>query len=297
MQSALENWRVWSRAIRQAATVLGLAMIVLTWTGVELYLGSEYDNAGRAAFTNLQNLARAFDAHVVRSVQEIDKTLLMLRTAYEKDPAHFEFSTWLANPAFRGDLTWQFTITDADGIVIKSSAFAITRRIDVSHFDHVRDHMDTNEDRLLISTPSIGLTSGQWSVQLTRRISRPDGSFTGVFSAAVNPDHFSRFYNSIDLGKDGSISLAGFDGVIRASVGPKASMLGNTIIGTETFQRFRREPVASHLGRGRTDGFDGSCPIASSTVIRWSSSSVPPRATCLPTTIANSGPTASLRPA
>jgi hypothetical protein len=250
----LENSRVWFRAIRQAATALGLAMIALTWTSIELYLGSERDNIERSTFVNLQNLTRAFEAHVIRSLQEIDKTLLILRTAYEQDPTHFDFAIWMDNPAFRGDLTWHFTLTDQEGVITLSSAFPITRKIDVSYFDHVRGHMETRQDRLLISTPLVGQTSRQWSVQLTRRLSHQDGAFAGVISAAINPEYFSRVYHSIDVGRDGSIILAGFDGVIRASAGMKGSTIGNSIIGTAPFQRFRREPAASYRGEGILDG-------------------------------------------
>jgi diguanylate cyclase (GGDEF)-like protein len=254
MQVALEHWRIWLRALRQTSTLLGLAMVALTWTSIEFYLGSEHASVERAAFVNLENLARAFEANVIRSVQEVDKTLLILRTAYEQNPAEFDFAVWLDNPAFRSDLTWQFSITDANGILKLSSAFPITKKIDVSDYDHVRAHMEASLDRLLISAPLIGQTSKQWSVQLTRRIRRPDDSFGGVISAAVNPQHFSRFYDSINIGDNGSILLAGFDGVVRAYAGLKGNALGNTIIGTDVFQRFRREPAGSYIGPGRTDG-------------------------------------------
>lgn len=254
MHVLAEHSRVWLRAFRQAATILGLAMIALTWTTIELYLGSERDNIEQSTFVNLQNLTRAFEAHVIRSVQEIDKMLLILRTAYERDPAHFDFASWTNNQAFRSDLIWHFTITDEEGIVTMSSAFPITRRIDVSHFDYFRDHLESREDRLRISTPMIGQTSQQMSVWLTRRLSKPGGSFAGVISAAINPEHFSRVYDTIDVGKDGSIVLAGFDGVIRAAAGLKGSIIGNSIIGTIPFQRFRREAAASYLGDGKSDG-------------------------------------------
>jgi diguanylate cyclase (GGDEF)-like protein/PAS domain S-box-containing protein len=246
--------RTWLKAGWQAATLLGLALLVFTWTAVELYLRSERANVEQAALVNLQNLARAFEAHVIRSIREIDKTLLILRTAYERDPAHFDFKIWLVDSSFSGDLTWHFSIANAEGILTHSSGFPITRRIDVSQFDHVRAHMESFQDRMLISTPSIGQTSRQWSVQLTRRIRGAGNSFDGVISAAINPLHFSHFYESIDVGRNGSIVLAGFDGVVRAAAGRRTVAIGDSIIGTATFQRFRKEPAGAHSGHGITDG-------------------------------------------
>ena len=54
---------------------------------------------------------------------------------------------------------------------------------------------------------------------LTRRLTNPDGSLAGVVVASLNPEHFTKFYQSIDLGQSGSISLIGLDGCVRSSGG------------------------------------------------------------------------------
>ncbi len=254
MCGRIANARVWCRAFGQAATALGLAMIALIWVSVERHLASERDNTERLALVGLQNIARVFEAHVIHSVQENDRMLVVLRTAYEKDPEHFDFAAWTNDPAFRNDLARQFTITDARGILVKSSAFPIAGRINVGHLDHFGDHMERREDRLRISAPVIGWGDRQLSVQLTRRLSKPDGSFAGMISAAVKPEYFSRVYDSIDVGRRGAILLAGFDGVIRASAGLNGSTIGGSIIGTAAFQGFRREPDASYVEESRLDG-------------------------------------------
>ena len=77
-----------------------------------------------------------------------------------------------------------------------------------------------------MSQPVVGRVSKKWSVQLTRRYLGPDGAFGGVVVGSLNPEHLTEFYQSIDLGRSGSISLIGLDGTVRASGGNGRSRLG-----------------------------------------------------------------------
>ncbi len=67
-----------------------------------------------------------------------------------------------------------------------------------------------------ISRPVIGRVSGKPSIQITRRIERPDGSFAGVGVVSLDPADFNRFFQLINLGPNALIYLVGRDGVLRA---------------------------------------------------------------------------------
>src|SRR5712671_5511727 len=81
----------WLRAIAQGSTVLGIAMIGLVWASIAFHLASERQSAEQAAVENASNLARAFEAHLSQSLNDIDRTLDMLRAYYLRDPAKFDF--------------------------------------------------------------------------------------------------------------------------------------------------------------------------------------------------------------
>ena len=50
--------------------------------------------------------------------------------------------------------------------------------------------------------------------RILRRISKPDGGFGGVITAAIDSDYFNMFYSQFQLGSGGGISLLRSDGIV-----------------------------------------------------------------------------------
>ena len=64
----------------------------------------ERGNAMDAAVLQSANLTRLFEANTVRIFEGVDRTLLLLREAYERDPAHFDLRDWSRGTPLVGDL-------------------------------------------------------------------------------------------------------------------------------------------------------------------------------------------------
>jgi hypothetical protein len=47
-------------------------------------------------------------------------------------------------------------------------------------------------------------STGDWIMAVSRRIEHPDGSFAGVAVATIERAHFKRFYDSFDIGREGT---------------------------------------------------------------------------------------------
>src|SRR5258708_37613268 len=88
-----------------------------------------------------------------------------------------------------------------DGIMVASSISSETG-VDLRDREHFKVHVDSHEDRLFISKPVVGRVSGRTTIQLSRRIERPDGSFAGVILASLDPSYFARLYDSIEAGSE-----------------------------------------------------------------------------------------------
>ncbi len=73
--------------------------------------------------------------------------------------------------------------------------------------DYFIYHRDTQGPALQISAPLQSRLTGHLTIILSKRISRQDGSFAGVLTAAIDSDYFNAFYNRIQLGTGGAISL------------------------------------------------------------------------------------------
>ena len=166
---------------------------------------------------NVQNLSHAFAEEVRSTVTTIDLSLSQLRLSWLRNPDQFRAIVAELNSHLQGHLLVNMIVTDARGIAVFSGVGDVSRPIDLSDRPHVRAQLDAGgRDRLVIGEPLKGRVSGLWSVQFTRPIYRKDGTLAGVIIAAVAPSYFSRFYDTIDLGKNASIALVRSGGIVVA---------------------------------------------------------------------------------
>jgi len=80
---------------------------------------------------------------------------------------------------------------------------------DRDYFIHHRDNPDLG---LRINAPLLSRITGQWTILLTRRFNHPDSSFAGIVLAAISMDYFQRFYDTLNVGEKGQITLFRDDG-------------------------------------------------------------------------------------
>ena len=246
---AWRQLRPWS----QPAIYIGVAMIAAIWVSVNFHLAVEHDRSRLAAIQNTGNLARVFEEHIVRTLMETDRTIVLLRTSYQLH-GNFDLASSPTNPSLQSDLVTQIRILGPDGVRIAASTEPITERVDFSDREYFQVHLDSKTDDLFISKPVLGRTTGKWLLQLSRPIRGTDGSFQGVIGASLDPSYLANFYESIEVGRDGAIILAGLDGAIRASAGFKNEVLGHTMLGSQLFRRLSQADSGSFLTGGNQDG-------------------------------------------
>jgi hypothetical protein len=107
----------WLRASMQPATVLGLTMIAACWLGVTYILSIEDSKSVEGALQHGANLARLVEENIVSTLNGIDRALLLLREAYERDPDHFDLRDWTKR-AIVTDLTLRLSVVGADGFMM-----------------------------------------------------------------------------------------------------------------------------------------------------------------------------------
>jgi diguanylate cyclase (GGDEF)-like protein/PAS domain S-box-containing protein len=213
----------WLKAFRQTTTYLGVVVIAIIWGGIYLLASEQHERAYQDAVRQGSNLTRVLEEYVRRVFQQSDQSLLALRRAYEQDPEHFDIQAWVARAQSTNDLTFQYGIADANGLLRASSRGPVTSAVSVGGREHFKTHIENTEDKLYISAPVLGHVTGRLTIQMTRRLSKPDGSFDGVVASALNVMQLEQFFSSLDLGSRGIVSLVGLDGIIRARGGRDAS--------------------------------------------------------------------------
>jgi diguanylate cyclase (GGDEF)-like protein/PAS domain S-box-containing protein len=210
----------WFQAIRQTTTYLGIVVIAIIWSGIYLLAGQQHEGAYQDAVRQGSNLARVLEEYIRRVVQESDRALLGLRRSYQKDPQHFDIAAWIARGPQGNDLALHFSIANADGYLTQISVGPPSSPIYLGDRPHFKIQRDATDDQLYISAPVVGYITGKQSMEFTRRLSKPDGSFDGIVASAIDLAQLEDFFSSLDIGHTGIVSLVGFDGVIRARAGP-----------------------------------------------------------------------------
>ncbi len=215
------------KLLKLPSVAFGLTLLIGFWWGAYALVGIERSAQRRALESDTANLSRVFEQNVIRSISEIDKTLLYLRHAHSRSTGPTDWSYLIKQAFTSSDTTFQLAVIDANGYLVASDRGPQPPPpLDLSDREHFRVHINALDDVVDISKPVLGRVSKQWSVQVTRRLNNPDGTFGGVIVASLDPEHFSSFYRSIDVGSGGAVTLVGIDGIVRASGGVKAEKLG-----------------------------------------------------------------------
>jgi hypothetical protein len=123
-------------------------------------------------------------------------------------------------------------------------------------------HKATDSGAVFISKPVLGRASGKWSIQLTRRINHPDGSFGGVAVISVDPLCFTSFYNDVDVGEYGVITLIGLDGLVRGRRSGLSTVINQDLSGALFFRELDRAPNGHFVATSPIDGVERSVSLA-----------------------------------
>src|SRR5271154_3675997 len=95
--------------------MFGLAIIAVCWIGLAYQLSVEHNRAMDAAIERGGSLAQLFEDETRRLIKDADRTLLVLRQAYEEDPEHFDLRDWAKRASLFSDVTTQGGLIGPDG--------------------------------------------------------------------------------------------------------------------------------------------------------------------------------------
>jgi PAS domain S-box-containing protein len=207
-----------------------------------------------AAYQNASNLTRAFEEHVIRAIKAVDQTLLYVRAAYARDPAHFDMAQWSPPGLLLADFMAQLSIIDENGKRLRSSVEPAVSVEDDAARDYFLAQKDSVRDELIIGKPIQDPASGRWAIPMTRYVAAPDGTFAGVVVAWLDPNYLSRVYGSVDVGGKGVILLVGTDAIVRARAVLDNANLGQSLRGAGLMEHFRQKPIGNYASVAVIDG-------------------------------------------
>ncbi len=184
----------------------------------------------------IANLVRVNEEHAVRTIRAADQTLSYMLEEYAAKQGKLDLAKMVSTGVIDGSLFTQVGIIDSEGI-FQFSNIAFASGLDLSDRPHFKIHQLADTGTLHISKAVLGRASSKWSIQLTRRINKPDGSFGGVAVVSVNANYFSKFYAELVLPEKSAAVLVGLDGEIRAREADNNLTSGQNISKASLFKR------------------------------------------------------------
>jgi signal transduction histidine kinase len=233
-----------SRRLHIGSPAVLLACFILLVSGslfgfVAWQIWNEREATLRESTTSGENLARSLSQHAARTIQAADRILLGTRERVEYDgstPASLARLHRLLVAASRdAPQLRSMGVIDHHGKYLTTSLPSLPEQsiADRPFFQYLRDH----DDRGLRIAAVHGRVSNAWILLLTRRWNRPDGSFGGIVAAGVDLAYFQRFYQTFDVGQNGSITLLTDDGRIMAR-SPAADVIGRDMSDSPLFREW-----------------------------------------------------------
>ena len=241
---------------RLSRTTVLLFMIGLLWLLAGSGILRMRDQIEEGVLHDNRNIAIACEHQLIQSLEFIDAALLQIRQYYIMNPETFNISQWQHEINFIMTISFQLVITGKTGEILSSTLALPRPGITLGDREHFDMQRDSDDDVLLISKPVIGRISNKPTINFTRRITDQSGEFIGVVAASVDPGYFAGFYQNLDFGPQGFISLVGTDGVVRARSGQQDARIGASLANAPVFDRVLSRESGSFTSKSAIDGVE-----------------------------------------
>jgi diguanylate cyclase (GGDEF)-like protein len=238
-----------------AGTVLGILLI----TAATLWQDRVATRA--AAIQSSQNILRALENDISRSIRVYDLSLQgVIEAMQEPGFENLSISTrqrLLFDRSSTADYLGSMLVLDARGNIVYDSGADIPRTQNFADRDYFKVQEARPDVGLYVSRPYYSrLRGGDESIAISRRLSNADGSFAGVVMGAMRLAYFRDRFDTLSLGRGGSISLLRSDGVLLMRDPYVATDIGRDMRAAPNVQRILQEGSGVVVGYGSLDSIN-----------------------------------------
>jgi PAS domain S-box-containing protein len=232
-----------------------LAMWALVGAAVISLRAAALDKAQSEA----SNLSAAFEEQVRHVMLEVSGAMNLLEQRLKVEGPNFDLLKWAPVIPEIAAATMQVSIVGTDGRLIASTVdpHAHAKGIDLSDREYIRIHLDNPNVGIFIGKPVLGRVSHKVTIQISKRLTRADGSFAGVLVFSVAPRLLTSLHEKIDLGDHGVITLVGDDRVIRA----RFTKAGGNTTDPQVGIRLQAPHIFKAAASGNAGGYEASSSI------------------------------------
>jgi diguanylate cyclase (GGDEF)-like protein len=209
--------------------------------------------------TATSNMARALAQHAENAVKVADTVLLGVVERLETDGTGAASLARLRKLLRAAELPMLHGVFvfDSDGRQLLNPQASGVSKVNGAVRDYFQYHREHPGGHPYIGQPVRSLSTGEWIITISHRIDHPDGSFAGVALAAVNLQHFKQFYDSFDIGAQGTIFLALDDGALLVRRAQDETTNRQNIADGPVFRHYRANgPVGTAMLTARADNIE-----------------------------------------
>jgi len=228
----------------------GLLLVGFMWALVLQNLAAERERVVADAFAKARGLNRAFEEYTERAFGQVEQVTAFVGYSVEHFGHQVDLGSLLRQGLARQPGLIAIYLIDPQGRVVASTAGGTG--IDLSDREHFQVHVEGREPGLFISKPLFSRVNDSWTIQLSRRLHAPDGSFAGVVAVSADPGFFTRFYDPQQHGRQGVITLLGLDGTVRARRSGDRLWYGEKA-GVSVSRELRRAPEGTYRAASSLD--------------------------------------------
>jgi PAS domain S-box-containing protein len=245
------------RLVGMNAVIAGvcLAAISLMWVAVIAQARFERDEAVAAAIERIANLAVAFEEYTVRTIEGADAVAKYVKREYARMGARIDIPGLIADHTIDANTFAAISIVDERGNLVATSYERVPGGpLNAADRPHFTAHVARDTGKVFVGQPILSRLTGHSTIPISRRITRPDGSFGGIVSVQVAPARFTEFYGDATLRAGDVIGLVGLDGIARARRVGRENTSGESLEGGLLLKEQATHQVGSILAPGKLDG-------------------------------------------
>ncbi|WP_118180147.1 sensor domain-containing diguanylate cyclase [Paraburkholderia phosphatilytica] len=238
-----------------AGTLIAAAMAVLTFATL---LSGRYDALEHARETS-ESLVSIISSDLERTVETSDLSLQSIVEGAERSdiwqlPVDVRQSVMFDRATTAGYLGGAYLI-DAEGKVLAVQDGKLNPNVRLNDRDYFTEQARNPSLGLFISHPYRSrLRANDWSIGLSRRINRADGSFGGIALLAIRIDYLQRLVDRVNAGRVGSVFVVLDDGTLLARKPFSQTDTGANIAASPTFHQMTSQQSGSYVAQSSRDG-------------------------------------------
>ncbi|KVU39746.1 diguanylate cyclase [Burkholderia ubonensis] len=214
--------------------VLGVALLLFSWSLCASFLIDTRRDAYRHAIENARNLMLLIERDITRNIELYDLSLQNVVDGVA-DPAVMALPPALRDRvlfdrAATGNYLGSIFVMDPQGNIVIDSRSTHARRGNFADRDYFTAHRDRLAHGLYISKPYASrLRNGALTIALSRRIDRPDGSFGGIVVGTLSIDYFRALLDGIAVGKRGTAAIIEDNGALVCRLPYDPALVGRDL--------------------------------------------------------------------